>query len=185
MKYNIDGAKSITTSYPDLLEVDGFKTASDKHIRYILLLYQFEDNEFIKTYRDDIIKRRRKASEKVNFTPPNIDEIIAGKDDYTNKLIINFTSFLNHKVWMLITSIEQRFVEAIELTMKPLATLDEKSRDLLSSAQLKSKLSEDCDDMVKKLDSYYRILFNDDKEIIKTINRKVTSENVMEILNKK
>jgi hypothetical protein len=145
-------------------------------------LYQFEGNDFIKTYRDDILARRKKASERVGFTPSNLEEIINGRDEFNNKLIINFASFLNHKVWMLITALEQRFVEAIELTMKPLAMLDEKSKDLLSSAQLKSKLSDDCDDMVTKLDAYYKALFNDDKEIVKNINRRVTSENILDIL---
>lgn len=182
MKYKIDGKQEITKTYPNLLDIDGFKIASDKQIRYILLLYQFEDNDFIKTYRDDIIERRRKASEVVGFKVADLEEIINGRNEFHNKLVINFASYLNNKVWMLIISLEQRFIEAIELTMKPLATLDEKSKDLLSSAQLKSKLSDDCDEMIQKLDSYYKQLFYDDKAIVKSINRRVTSENVLDIL---
>lgn len=182
MKYKIDGTNNITTDYPELSEV--FAGISDTHIRYILLLYQFNDNQFLKTYRENITDRREKAMEKVGFKPEDKMSVLMGNDELHNTNVLSFVRFLNSKTWMLISALEQRFVEAVELIMKPLVNLDEKSKDLLSSAQLKSRLSDDCDSMLEKLDSYYKTLFGDDVDTAKVLNKKVTSENVFEMLSR-
>lgn len=192
--YDLPVGTDIVTHFPELKSYKEFSEYKDKEknlvFRYVFFCYD-KNSPLIKLY-PDLKKRKEMALDLAGFSratsgnfSEKLSDIMAFNNEKVSDAIFCFLQLQRHRVWMMIVSTEQAFDEYQRLILNPVSdtigTGQNKEelgdKDILSAATTKSKLMQECEEMNKRIDLYYKELFgdnNDLKEIVKKKN--ITSE---------
>jgi hypothetical protein len=158
----------------------------NKVIRYIIYCYDLA-SDFIEKFPN--LKERKEAcliesgierNKKDEFDNRCI-QIMDLSDEAVRDMINGYLRFINNRTWMMLVSTEEMFSEYQKLIMKPISTNSEdKEKDILSAADIKKKLREECNIMDEHLKRYYQEIFGDNEDLKEqhTKKKRVTPESI-------
>lgn len=134
-------------------------------IKYIVLMYDQKS-----PYRTKIVELRErkleaKARAALTFDP---DELISREGSDMPTMISSFLRFQNSKVWAALISNEEVLWQYQQELLAPITTYkDDKMK--LQALEIKSKLMQECDAILKRLESYEEKIFGGNIEYKKEI----------------
>jgi hypothetical protein len=200
--HDVPQGTDLLHKFPELgaiKEFRDYKEADRNHIiRYIIYAYDPE-SDFIENFKEDILQRKEASLIEAGFNRNKKDEfdiylkdIMDLKNDKVTDMIFAFLRNLNIKIWMMIISTEEMFLEYQRLIMRPITfdevkdpetkeiTFKEKEKDILAAADMKKKLREECNAMYQDLKKYYKEFFgsNNDLEEENKRKKRITPETI-------
>lgn len=143
---------------PLALQIFGKITKSDiPLIRYIALLY--DKNSPLRNKIPDINERKEECA--------SIAGITSGKDqifDLSNEKVVGYINvYLRHqssKIWAILAANEDVLWQYQQELMKPITDF-KNDKDKLQALEIKTKLMNECDAIIKRIESYEEKLFGD------------------------
>lgn len=184
--FSIPKEKDLLRSMPKMKQIPEFKSCDhpdrDRLIRYVC--YAYDKNSPVRHHFKSLEDKKMNAAVLAGFDPDEDSDTIDAmmrfdpNDSYGAIVLIlvdGFLRFIHDNVWSMIVTNEEVFNEYRSQLLA--TTISDKSKELLQSLELKSKLMEQMDIIVDRLDGYYRKLYGDDEEIRKALRKKrVTPE---------
>jgi hypothetical protein len=176
---------------PTVKKLDGRVKAiigcdNERILRYILLMY--DKNSPIPAAYQSLQQRKEMAASiagydlmKDNVAP--LFEFKKDEESYDELIgwISNYLRYQNNLLWCLIVSQEQAFHEFTSRVMMPVT--GDKDKDILSAVNIKNSIMSSQDDIITRLDKYYRQLSGGD-EVLETqikSRKRFTPETVMNV----
>lgn len=157
--------------------------SDDRILRYILLMYD-KNSPMISAYQN--LQQRKQAAATIagfDLSKEDVGFLFEFKCDekYGDPIgwIMNFLRYQNNLLWCLIVSQEQAFYEFTARVIMPVA--GDKDKDILSAVNIKNSIMTSQDEIITRLDKYYRQLSGGDDNLeaaIKT-KKRFTPESVM------
>jgi hypothetical protein len=86
------------------------------------------------------------------------------------EMVMCYIKLQNNRLWSMIVTTEQAFLEYQGLIMEPVSERGDK--DTLAAANTKDKLMESCYNMNKRIDEYYKELFGDNEDLKNVVKKK-------------
>lgn len=179
--------KPIVQLYPQILEIcpedyEGLPYF-DVVLRYICLLYDSKSPLIIN--ERELNYRKQVAAELAGFNPDHDEKFLQSlygfEFEWVVILIMRYLMrFIKQRQWAYICAIEMAYWENIQRIMKPVEKAEKgKDWDELKAIEIKSKLKDEAEKDLRRLDMLYRQFFNDDEELeeaVKTV--RMTPESV-------
>lgn len=175
-------------AYPQLKEIVVPEWANNQSldyvIRYTIMIY--DPKSMLVTMERDLNYRKGIAAELAGFDM-EYEDMLNSLYNCSFPLLLEFTvkylvRFVRSKEWAAICALEYKYWEAIKLIMQPIST-DKSDREQLDAANKKDVLSESIDQGLIKLDTYYKVFFNEDDVLEKSAKRRMTPELMAEKRN--
>jgi hypothetical protein len=149
----------------DLPILNGLNESQKK---FIIMCYH-KDSDLVSKYKDKLKDKWVEAKAKTGYKGEASDLY-----EYISKFLIS----QNDAVWQQLCSCQSTFNEYQEIILKPLQQSADDDK-LLKAASLKSKLIDDCDKLIDKIDSYLSKVFEKDKSLINIVKTKpISPENI-------
>lgn len=163
----------ILENHPELEVV----SKDEKLLRYIIALY--DPNSPLVSQFKDIGTRKKIAAEFAGYVLDDIKDILNLKDpEFLSSLMRFFTEFAYPREWFMICANEQTFYEFGERMMQPIKVQD-KEKDEISAIAVKTKLSEDMQDINSRIEGLYKKMFGEEvKDVVVTKKRFTSPEKV-------
>lgn len=195
MRYDIDKyspSEDIFYNIPELRDIKSFKDYPgsragelnrDHVIRYIILLYS-EDSILNKRPMPPLKERKTQAATIAGFPKkgPKKEFVVAVKrklfeldSERIVAMIFDYLIAQKNWTWNEICTIEQMLEEYTKIRLAPIKEDAEKGFDI-QAAKRKSDLTKDSEEMLKKLESYYKDFFKnheDDSEKLKRVRVRI------------
>lgn len=159
--------------YPEFLEP--IPLHHDKTLKYIFYCYDL-NSDLVSIA--DLMQRKEVALTLAGFEknkkgewPDDVKKMITFQIKEINDMIFCFLKIQNNRVWTTIVTSEQAFDEYQNLILQPVTGKDDK--DTLSAANTKSKLMEESDLLIDRIDKYYKKLFGDNVDLVEVATTKV------------
>ena len=169
---------------PKAFEVTG--CSDDKTVRYILLMYD-KNSPLVGAYQS-LPQRKEMAASIAGFDLQKTDmtrlfEFKIGEEsnDEFISCVMKFLRHQNNLLWCLIVSQEQAFYEFTSRVIMPVT--GDRDKDILSAVNIKNSIMSSQDEIITRLDKYYRQLSGGDESleaVIKT-RKRFTPENIMNV----
>ena len=198
--HQVPQGTELLIKFPELGANKEFSSYSDGDrnfiIRYIMYAYD-PKSDLIELFPDNLSQRKEAALIEAGIQRNKKDEfdqkyqdIMELKNEKATDMIFAFLRILDNKTWMMIVSTEEMFLEYQRLIMRPISSTQgkesddsfykEKEKDILSAADIKKKLREECNSMYSDLKKYYKDLFGDNKDLEEANKKKkrLTPESV-------
>jgi len=160
------------------------KCKEEKLARYILLMYD-KNSPVTAAYQS--LKQRKEVAASIagyDIDKEDMSPIFEFKngdnpDETLIECISNFLRYQNNLLWCLIVSQEQAFHEFTSRVMSPVT--GDKDKDILSAINIKNSIMSSQDDIITRLDKYYRQLSGGDDMLESNIKTKkrFTPETIM------
>jgi hypothetical protein len=177
MEFNPLAKKSLVSAYPKLKGIVG--DADDKMIRYVLLMYDM--NSPLREYYPELDKRKQFAASLAGYDLDTED--VTGLFDFKIKvedeevphedllnLIVKYLKYQNNYVWTMIVGNEQAFYEFNKRVMIPVD--GNRDKDILQAVDIKNKLMDAQDNIVQRLQKYFRELTGEDEQLEQAITKR-------------
>ena len=148
----------------------------EKLIKYVIYMYDknspmrdlFSDinirkNECAILAGYDLSKHEKKLTKIFNLTDKDIME-----------MLYNFLKYQNNKAWALLTSNEEGLWQYQKELLTPIVDFRQ-DKEKLQALEVKAKLMNECDMIVKRIENYEEKIFGDDDDIKNKIKQERTS----------
>jgi hypothetical protein len=183
LTFGIHKAKSGTlpSSIPDMKVLNTWWTSTrkdkDSVIRYIVLLYD-KNSPLVKRF-SNLDTRKREASVIAGFNPedPSLKAYKDFQDQEFADMVVEFLIYQNNYIWTMLVSNEQTFYE-FQKTLLQESSMIRNDKDKINAIASKSKLMEESDKIVERINAYYKQIFVEDK-IIDSAKRVASSPEEM------
>lgn len=168
---------TLPTSCPDMSVLKSWwktdRKDKDKVIRYIVLMY--DKNSPLTKRFSNLENRKREAASLAGFNPedPSLKAYKEFQDQEFADMVVEFLIHQNNYTWTMLVSNEQTFYE-FQKTLLQESSMIRNDKDKISAIASKSKLMEESDKIVERINSYYRQIFTEDK-VIETARRVASS----------
>lgn len=132
-------------------------------VKYILFVYD-KNSPFHKRFPS--LTRRREEAIIQSGMPEELmthDEIVS--------MIIDFLVYINDKLWSVICTNENLFVEYMSILNSDLDNFNS-DKDLVSTIQAKEKVRESLEKVMNSLEAYYDKFYNGDKDLQEIVSKK-------------
>lgn len=168
--FNINLAKpgTLPKSIPDMQVINSWWSSNrqdkDKVIRYIVLLYD-KGSPLVRRF-SNLDTRKREAATLAGFNPedPALKSYKEFQDQEFTDMVVEFLIYQNNYTWTMLVSNEQTFYE-FQKTLLQESSMIRNDKDKISAIASKSKLMEESDKIVERINSYYSQVFVEDKVI--------------------
>lgn len=141
---------------------------SESQKKFIIMCYH-KDSDLVSKHKDKLKDKWIEAKKLTGFK---------GEASELYEHISKFLIYQNDSVWQQLCSCQSTFNEYQEIILKPLQQSADDDK-LLKAASLKSKLIDDCDKLIDKIDSYLSKVFEKDKSLINIVKTKpISPENI-------
>lgn len=183
LTFNIHKAKSGTlpTSIPDMKVLNTWwntnRNDKDKVIRYIVLLYD-RSSPLVRRF-SNLDTRKREAAMLAGFNPedPSLKSYKDFQDQEFADMVVEFLIYQNNYTWTMLVSNEQTFYE-FQKTLLQESSMIRNDKDKINAIASKSKLMEESDKIVERINAYYKQIFVDDK-LVESAKRVASSPEEM------
>lgn len=153
------------------------KGVDDKILRYVIALYD-PRSPLIKDY-PELGSRKIAAARVAGFDLINdaetLELIYECDSDFLVDIIVNYLKLVKNRVWAAIVSDEQTYWEFVRRLLAPITAGDkDNAKDLISATGLKTKLSNDKEEIGDRLENNWNKLIGDDGGLKKKAQIKTT-----------
>jgi hypothetical protein len=144
---------------------------AERVVRYVMALYD-PKSPLVRDYPD--LNTRKVAAAGIagydlDKDSDNVDLLISCDSEFLVEVIVRFLrTVVKSRIWAALVADEQTFWEFVIRLMLPI-TRGDKDRDLVAAAQLKTKLSEDKENINERLDRNWSRFLGDDEMLIKKL----------------
>jgi hypothetical protein len=147
--------------HSDVIEIFGKQSKADVPlIKYVALLYDQKSPMRLKI--PDINERKRECA-SIAGLPKNSEEIFNLNDD---KVLVYINAYLRHqssKVWAILSANEEVLWQYQQELLTPIKDF-RSDKDKLQALEIKTKLMQECDAIIKRIEAYEDKLFGDNKD---------------------
>jgi hypothetical protein len=189
LQFNPLTKKSMLKAYPRLSEITQAEADStpffDKVLRYISALY---DPKSPLIQERDLNYRKTVAAQLSGFDLDSdedfLQELYTSRVEWATVLTMRFLiRFIKQRKWAFMVSIETAYWENIQRIMKPVERGEGvRDWDELKSLEIKSKLKDEAEKDLKRLDILYAEFFNEDRDLEEAAkNTRMTPESVAKL----
>jgi len=129
-------------------------------IKYVVLLYDLKSPMRLKI--PDINLRKEECAEMAELKT-GTDKIFDLSHDNILGYINSYLRFQSSKVWAILTANEEVLWQYQRELLTPIVNF-KNDKDKLQALEIKSKLMNECDAIIKRIDAYEDKIFGDNKE---------------------
>lgn len=188
--HEVPHGTELLIKFPQLGAIDEFRKYGKGNRNYVIryIMYAYDPgSDLVDLYPEDLKQRKEAALIEAGFERNKKDEfdqeliaLMELRDEKVLEMIFAYLKIINNKLWMMIVSTEEMFLEYQKLIMKPISAQGDKEKDTITAADMKKKLREECNSMFNDLQKYYKTFFggNQDLEDYNNQNPIITSENL-------
>ena len=187
LSFNVLSVKSILKEIPEITKIgDTFLIASrerpdfDQAVKYIVLMYD-KLSPLTKKFMN-ISERKKNAFVLAGYSlekdAEHFDEFENFKDEQVLDMTIEYLRYQNDHLWTMLVSNEQAFFEYQKALLAETLMI-RNDKDKIAAISTKTKLMQDSNDIVDRIDRYYRQIFVEDKIVNYAKGRRVTSPEAM------
>lgn len=181
--FDISKAKSGTLpkSVPDMKVIDSWwacnRNDKDQLIRYIIYMYD-KSSPLVRRY-NNLDRRKQEAAQLAGYSQddPSLKAYKDFQDQEFSDMVVDFLIYQNNYTWTMLVSNEQTFYE-FQKTLLQESSMIRNDKDKINAIASKSKLMEESDKIVERINSYYKQVFVEDK-LIETAKRVASSPEEM------
>jgi hypothetical protein len=174
-------AGTLPRSIPDMKVIESWwscnRNDKDKLIRYIIYMYD-KSSPLVKRY-NNLDRRKQEAAHLAGYTQddPSLKTYKDFQDQEFSDMVVDFLIYQNNYTWTMLVSNEQTFYE-FQKTLLQESSMIRNDKDKINAIASKSKLMEESDKIVERINSYYKQVFVEDK-LIETAKRVASSPEEM------
>ena len=151
------------------------KNEAENILRYIIVMY--DPKSPVTRAEKDLMKRKELAAtvSGLKDTDDYLEQIFSCSHPLIVPLAVSYLmDFVKSKEWAAICAFESTFWESIKKLMEPINGKDSKAE--LESVEKKSKIKNEVDADILRLEQYYLKFFGDDKALEEKAKPKLTPE---------
>tara|TARA_R100001463_G_scaffold28672_3_gene65641 strand:- start:9439 stop:10071 length:633 start_codon:yes stop_codon:yes gene_type:complete len=151
----------------------------EKLIKYII--YMYDKNTPMRELYQELQERKVECallsgySEKKDKTI--LEELYNLTDKRACELISSFLKYQNHKSWALLVSNEEVLWQYQQELLNPITDFRQ-DKEKLQALEIKSKLMNECDSIIKRIEGYEEKIYGDDKKLKDAMKNITSPENI-------
>ena len=151
----------------------------EKLLKYII--YMYDKNTPMRELYQELQERKIECallsgySEKKDKTI--LEELYNLTDKRACELISSFLKYQNHKSWALLVSNEEVLWQYQQELKNP-KTDFRQDKEKLEALEIKSKLMNECDSIIKRIEGYEEKIYGDDKKLKDAMKNVTSPENI-------
>lgn len=174
-------AGTLPKSVPDMKVIDSWwacnRNDKDQLIRYIIYMYD-KSSPLVRRY-NNLDRRKQEAAQLAGYSQddPSLKAYKDFQDQEFSDMVVDFLIYQNNYTWTMLVSNEQTFYE-FQKTLLQESSMIRNDKDKINAIASKSKLMEESDKIVERINSYYKQVFVEDK-LIETAKRVASSPEEM------
>ena len=159
--------------------VDDSRNDIEKLIKYIMYMYDkysprremYQELEERKTECALLSGYKESKDKKI------LKELFNLTDKRACKLISSFLKFQNHKTWAMLLSNEEVLWQYQQELLRPITDFRQ-DKEKLQALDIKSKLMNECDSMIKRIEGYENKIYGDDNKLKEEMKNATSPENI-------
>ena len=151
----------------------------EKLLKYII--YMYDKNTPMRELYQELQERKIECallsgySEKKDKTI--LEELYNLTDKRACELISSFLKYQNHKSWALLVSNEEVLWQYQQELLNPITDFRQ-DKEKLQALEIKSKLMNECDSIIKRIEGYEEKIYGDDKKLKDAMKNVTSPENI-------
>ena len=151
----------------------------EKLLKYII--YMYDKNTPMRELYQELQERKVECallsgySEKKDKT--TLEELYNLTDKRACELISSFLKYQNHKSWALLVSNEEVLWQYQQELLNPITDFRQ-DKEKLQALEIKSKLMNECDSIIKRIEGYEEKIYGDDKKLKDAMKNVTSPENI-------
>jgi len=159
--------------------VDDSRNDIEKLIKYII--YMYDKNSPMREMYQELEERKMECAllsgYKESINKKILIELFNLTDKRACKLISSFLKFQNHKTWAMLLSNEEVLWQYQQELLRPITDFRQ-DKEKLQALDIKSKLMNECDSMIKRIEGYENKMYGDDKKLKEAMKNVTSPENI-------
>lgn len=148
----------ITEKHQTVKQIFGKVDKSDIPM-LLYVAYMYDKNSPLRTKISSIEDRKEEAAD-LSGLKSGREDIFSLEHPSIVKYISSYLQFQNSKIWAILASNEEVLWQYQQELLNPIVNF-KNDKDKLSALEIKSKLMNECDAIIKRIDAYEEKLFGD------------------------
>lgn len=145
-------------------------------IKYVVLMYDI--NSPMRKFFNDVDERKRECAVLAGYSFETDGTRLKKIFDFTDKnimdLVTNYLKYQNNKVWAILQSNEEVLWQYNQELLNPITNF-KLDKEKLQALDIKSKLMNECDNIIKRIEEYEQKIFGGDQQLIEAAKSSPTS----------
>ena len=144
----------------------------EKAVKYIL--YMYDIGSPMRRQYSNMEQRKEECAVLAGFKLErekdrnDAQKLYEFKDDIYTDFVVNFLKYQHNKTWALLVSNEEVLFQIQSELMKPV-TNSKGDKETLQGYEVKDKLMERCDSIIKRIEAYEDKIFGQDKLLLEKV----------------
>jgi len=159
--------------------VDDSRNDIEKLIKYIM--YMYDKNSPMREMYQELEERKTECALLSGYKESKDKKILKELFNLTDKrackLISSFLKFQNHKTWAMLLSNEEVLWQYQQELLRPITDFRQ-DKEKLQALDIKSKLMNECDSMIKRIEGYENKIYGDDNKLKEEMKNATSPENI-------
>lgn len=159
--------------------VDDDRNDIESLIKYII--YMYDKNSPMREMYQELEERKLECAMLSGYKELKDKKILKELFNLTDKracfLISSFLKFQNHKTWAMLVSNEEVLWQYQQELLSPITDFRQ-DKEKLQALDIKSKLMNECDSMIKRIEGYEDKIYGDDDKLRNAIKNITSPENI-------
>jgi len=166
--------KIVKKIFPKLYEVK--RVDLEALIKYVI--YMYDINSPMRKFFSDIGERKKECAALAGYTLEKDYNKLQKMFDFTDKhitdLVTNYLKYQNNKSWAILQSNEEVLWQYHHELLNPITNFKQ-DKEKLQALEIKSKLMNECDAIIKRIEMYEDKIFGGDQNLVSKIQAVPTS----------
>ena len=151
----------------------------EKLLKYII--YMYDKNTPMRELYQELQERKIECALLSGYNEKKDKTILEELYNLTDKraceLISSFLKYQNHKSWALLVSNEEVLWQYQQELLNPITDFRQ-DKEKLQALEIKSKLMNECDSIIKRIEGYEEKIYGDDKKLKDAMKNVTSPENI-------
>ena len=152
------------------------RVALEKMIKYIIYMYDIKSP--MRQLFADVDERKKESAGLAGYDldkdSVRLERIFNFDDRDISQMVTSFLKYQNNKSWAILQSNEEVLWQYHQELLKPITNFKQ-DKEKLQALDIKSKLMNECDAIIKRIESYEEKIYGQDKKLMQSIQSTPTS----------